>query len=106
MDDGLRFLDGPVPPRFRRWSVTLLPGTSLVYVEEDWRDALVTVTRGTVEVECLRGGHTAFGPGAMVWMVGLDLRAMHNRGSEPVVMVAVARRGPAPTDESSAGATS
>jgi quercetin dioxygenase-like cupin family protein len=91
MDHRLPFLGGPLPPGFRRWSVTLAPGETLPYAEDDWRDALVTVTEGRIEVECLAGGHAVFGAGSMVWMVGLELRAIHNRGDEPAVMVAVAR---------------
>jgi hypothetical protein len=33
-----------------------------------------------------------FGPGSVLWLFGLSLRALHNRGTEPALVVAVSRR--------------
>jgi hypothetical protein len=63
-----------------------------IYNEAEWRDALVVVTRGEIELECLCGSRRSFGSGSVLWLVGLPLRAIHNRGVDPAVLVAVSRR--------------
>jgi quercetin dioxygenase-like cupin family protein len=89
--DRLSFLDKELPPRFElRW-VTVAPGGRRAYDEAEWRDALVIVERGPIELECLAGGRRAFQAGDILWLVGLPLRALHNPGSEPAVLAAVSR---------------
>ena len=73
--------------RFERRIVSVPPGSALDYDEADWRDALVLVVRGEIEL----GGQT-FGRGAVLSLAGLSLRALHNRGAEPAELVAVRRR--------------
>src|SRR3954454_20798052 len=101
MDHRLPFLGGPLPPGFRRWTVTYAPRSSTPFVEDEWRDAFVVVIRGEMEVECVSGGSRAFGAGAMIWLTGLSLPTIHNHGDEPVVVVAVTRA----IDESAAPAS-
>ena len=81
----------PPPPAFRRTVTVLQPATSRPFHEEEWRDALVVVRRGEIELECLAGGRRAFREGDVLFLSGLSLRAMHNRGAEPAVLVAVSR---------------
>jgi quercetin dioxygenase-like cupin family protein len=89
--DRLSFLDRDLPPQFQlRW-VTVAPGDRRAYDEADWRDALVIVERGPIELECLAGGRRAFQSGDVLWLMGLPLRALHNTGSEPAVLAAVSR---------------
>jgi hypothetical protein len=57
-----------------------------------WRDALVVVERGELELECAHGGRASFGQGAVLWLAGRDARSLRNRGDEPVVLVAIRRR--------------
>ena len=90
----LSFLHGPVPSRFRLRAMTLAPGGTWPYRAEDWDDALVVVERGEVELECRFGGRRRFPAGAIMWLQGMDLRALHNPGSEPTVISAVSRRLP------------
>jgi len=96
MDEELRPLrgGGPLPERFSRRVVTLAPGERCAYVSEDWEDALVLVEDGTVELEGLSGDRRSLARGAVLWLVGLPLRALHNVGRHPVVLVAVSRRLP------------
>ena len=47
------------------------------------------VERGEIELECLAGNRLRCGAGAVLWLVGLPLRALHNRGSETAVLAAV-----------------
>jgi hypothetical protein len=82
-----------LPPGFDRRVITLPPGSARPYVEGEWRDALVVIEQGEIDLECSGGGHRTFGRGDMLWFVGLSLRAVHNRGTEPAVLVAVSRHG-------------
>ncbi|HZO58812.1 MAG TPA: hypothetical protein VFB51_03875 [Solirubrobacterales bacterium] len=77
---------------FELRAVPVAPGSARPYDEDEWRDALVVVQRGEVELESLRGSRHHFECGDVLWLVGLPLRALHNRGAEPVVLLALARR--------------
>jgi hypothetical protein len=94
-DEPLSFLARPPGPGFRTTVVTLACGTTRAYDEAEWRDALVVVESGEVDLECGAGGRRRFRSGAVLWMTGLGLRALHSVGAEPAVLVAVARRRPA-----------
>ncbi|HWM11864.1 MAG TPA: hypothetical protein VNO82_21070 [Solirubrobacteraceae bacterium] len=72
--------------------VELPPGGERASRAAEWRDALVLVDRGEVELDCLGGSRRRFGRGAVLWLGGLPLRALRNPGAEPAVLVAVSRR--------------
>jgi hypothetical protein len=80
---------------FARRTVVLEPGTSRASVDAEWDDAIVVVERGHVDLECTAGGRRRFSAGAVLWLTGIRLRALHNVGVEPVVLVAVRRRSDA-----------
>jgi hypothetical protein len=67
------------------------PGDAHAYRDTDWRDALVLVESGEIELECVGGGREVFGCGAVICLNGLPLRALRNRGHEPARLVAVSR---------------
>ncbi|WP_219412551.1 hypothetical protein [Pseudonocardia nigra] len=90
--EGLSFLGRKLGSSFVTRVVTIAPADSRPYVESEWRDALVVVECGEVDLECRAGGHRRFGRGAVLSLTGLGLRALHNTGLEPVVLVAVSRR--------------
>jgi quercetin dioxygenase-like cupin family protein len=90
--DRLSFLGRRLPPAFELRVVSVAPGGERPYDEEEWRDALVVVERGEIELEASAGGRVQFGPGSVLWLFGLPLRALHNRGAEPALVVAVSRR--------------
>jgi hypothetical protein len=77
--------------RFERRTVTVPPGGALAYDEADWRDALVLVVRGEIEL-----GGERFGRGSVLSLAGLHVRALHNRGAEPAELVTVRRRPASP----------
>jgi hypothetical protein len=58
-----------------------------------WRNALVVVERGEVELEFRRGSRLCFRRGDVLWLTGLPVRALCNPGQEPALLVAVSRRG-------------
>jgi hypothetical protein len=71
--------------------VTVAPGRSRAYEPAQWRDALVIVGRGEIELEGMGGTLQSFERGDVLWLAGLPLRALHNRGNQPAVLVAVSR---------------
>jgi hypothetical protein len=77
--------------RFDRRVISVPPGGVLDYDEADWRDALVLVVRGEIDVEA-RGGRERFARGAVLSLSGLPLRALRNQGAEPAELLAVRRR--------------
>jgi hypothetical protein len=91
-------LPAPLPSRFELRVTRVAPGHTLAYRDSDWRDALVVVERGAVELEWLGGARQRFGCGAVLWLAGLRLRALDNRGFEPAVLLAVSRRRAVPRD--------
>src|SRR5215210_2119254 len=82
----LTLLDGPLPSRFRLRGVTVEPGCTRAYRAEEWEDALVVVESGEIELECRAGGRRRFPAGAVMWLHGMNLHALHNPGSEPTVL--------------------
>ncbi len=83
-----------LPSRFVRRDLTIAPGERHPYVAAEWADTLVVVEDGTVELEGLTGRRWRLARGAVLWLVGLPLRAVHNVGPRPAVLVAVSRRLP------------
>jgi hypothetical protein len=78
--------------RFVRRVVRVPPGRARDYDEAEWRDALVVVVRGEIELEARAGGRERFARGAVLSLAGLPLRALHNQGAEPAELLAVRRR--------------
>jgi quercetin dioxygenase-like cupin family protein len=77
---------------FQVKTVALPPGGARSYDSAEWRDALVLVASGSLELEFTGGARRRFSTGAMLWLARLSLRALHNPGSEVAVLVAVSRR--------------
>ena len=71
--------------------MAVAPGRTRAYDEAEWSEAVVVVARGRIELEGLSGARWTFERGAVLWLVGLPLRALHNHGREPAVMVAFTR---------------
>jgi quercetin dioxygenase-like cupin family protein len=80
------------PLGFEVRAVEVEPGGHRIYHEGEWSDAIVAVTRGEIELECLGGARHRFKRGDLLWLTALPLRALHNRGGEPALLVAVSRR--------------
>ena len=89
---GLSFLDRHLPASLERHVVVLPPGRVRAYEAAEWRGAIVMVERGQIELSWSGSGHHRFGRGDLLWLDGLPLRYLHNRGPEPTVLVAVSRR--------------
>jgi hypothetical protein len=75
-------------------SLVLAPGEHLAFERAAWRDTLVEVDDGQLDLELRSGAYRRFGVGALLWLDGLGLRALHNRGQQIAVLVAVSRTRP------------
>jgi hypothetical protein len=95
-DGSLTFLGRRLPPAFELRLLALDPGGDRAYDAAEWRGALVVVERGEIELEALSGRCWTFRTGDVLWLVGLPLRALHNRGAEQAVLAAVRRRAATP----------
>jgi len=67
------------------------PGEVVLYDEDDWRDALVLVRQGEIVLETRCGRSFFFQTGAILWLAGLPLTSLRNRGGERTVLVSAAR---------------
>jgi hypothetical protein len=93
-DDGAAAVPGPgcTPgPGFVVRLLVLHPGESRSYDPAEWRDALVLLENGVVELEVLDGERRCFGAGAVLVLDGLPMRALHNVGAGDALLVAVSR---------------
>jgi hypothetical protein len=79
---------------FRRRVVELAPDEGLRIDDDLWRDAIVFVEAGPVELECVVGGRRRFASGAVLCLRP-PVRLLRNRGSESVRLIAISRRRPA-----------
>ncbi|MET0326712.1 MAG: hypothetical protein ABW122_02150 [Ilumatobacteraceae bacterium] len=87
-----RFLGRLVPASFVHRVVTIPAGDVRAYEAEEWRDAIVVVDRGEVELEAIDGERHRFAAGAVVWLDGVLLRWIRSGSAEAAVLVAVSRR--------------
>jgi hypothetical protein len=92
-NERLSFLGKRFSPAFELRVLALPSGCERLYDGAQWRDAIAVVERGEIELEGSSGSRFRFGRGDVLWLTGLPLRALCNRGREPAVLVAVSRRG-------------
>jgi quercetin dioxygenase-like cupin family protein len=79
-------------PAFVLWAIAVAPGCERPYDEAEWRDAIVSIACGEIELECSSGRRQRVTTGDVLWLAGLSLRALRNDGAEPAVLVAVSQR--------------
>ena len=78
--------------RLRFREVRVLPGTERQYDPEEWREALVVIKAGPIELETRHGVRCTFVSGNVLFLSGLGLRCMSNPGPRSAVLLAVSRR--------------
>ena len=66
--------------------------TETAYQPDDWKDSIIEVEAGAVEIETRHGQAVAFHAGDVFWLAELPVRALHNRGDIPAVLVTATRR--------------
>jgi hypothetical protein len=67
-------------------------GGELHFVPDDWRDSIVLVEQGSIELESSHGARRTFVAGDALWLQGIPLRTLRNRGAGEAVLTATARR--------------
>jgi hypothetical protein len=72
-------------------AVTIAPGDVRLYEAAEWRDAIVSVERGELELECVSGACQHFERGSLLWLCDLPLRALRSTGPDSLLLVAVSR---------------
>lgn len=72
--------------------VTLEPGRVLAYDKAAWHDAIVFVTAGEIELECLSGAVHRFHRGDILWLAQLPLRNVRNSSPVDARLVSISRR--------------
>jgi hypothetical protein len=92
MECDFTFLGRPLPRSFELRVVSVAPGCEHVYVEDEWRDAIVVVEEGAIDLETICGARRHFERGAILWLTGMGLRALLNPGTETALLSAVTRR--------------
>lgn len=91
-DDDSGGLPPQIGPRFRRRTLRIEPGHSRPYLAPEWRDCLVVIESGEVDLEAVSGVRHTCRRGDVLWLAGLDLRCLANRGEQAVVITTVSRR--------------
>ena len=76
---------------FRRRVVDVAPGEELDLAADRWRDALVVLESGEVELECAAGGRSRFAAGAVLCLLP-PACVLRNTNSEPARLITVSRR--------------
>jgi hypothetical protein len=89
---GLSFLGRPLPDAFELLVITLASGCVRAFEPDEWRDGIVVVERGAVELEASDGDRARFASGAVVSLAGLPLRTLRNDGHDTAVIAVVRRR--------------
>ena len=79
---------------FRKRVVELAPEEGLRIDAGPWRDAVVFVETGEVELECVAGERRRFASGAVLCFPP-PVRWLRNSGSESARLIAISRRRPA-----------
>jgi quercetin dioxygenase-like cupin family protein len=77
--------------RFRRRVVELAPDGELDMDAHRWRDALVLLESGQVELECAAGECCRFAAGSVLCLPP-SVRFLRNSGNEPARLIAISRR--------------
>jgi hypothetical protein len=90
--DPLSFTGKRLPAFCQLELVRIEPGCERPYDAAEWGDAIILVEEGEIDLECVDGGSRHFKQGATLFLAGLPLRALVNRGSVATVLSAVSRR--------------
>jgi hypothetical protein len=78
---------------FRKRVIELTPNDELRVDATAWRDAIIFLETGEVELECSAGERRRFAPGAVLCVVP-SVRLLRNCGDDSARLVAISRRTP------------
>jgi hypothetical protein len=72
--------------------IALAPGVTRPFRAPEWRNALVMVRAGEIDLEDAAGAVARFGASDVLCLAAAPLRALHNRGPQPALLLAISRR--------------
>ena len=78
-------------PDYVRLEIDLAPGQELLLDAAAWREAILFVTAGEIEVQCGSGQRRRFAREAIL-CVAPTVRLLRNGGNEPARLIAISRR--------------
>jgi len=81
-----------LPPGFERRTVTIAAGDVLPPHITCWRDAIVSIEQGEMEMIGPGGEVLRLGAGALLLLDGVEHVEVRNIGAEPLVLAAISRR--------------
>jgi len=96
--DAERLARGLAAP-FARRIVELAPACVLAYHAAEWRDAIVFVTGGEIEVETAGGACWRFRDGDILCLAPFPVLVVRSVGTEPARLLAIRRLPPSPPGE-------
>ncbi len=62
------------------------------YNDAEFPDSIAVIECGVIELESVLGTRLQLRRGHLLWLTGLPIRALHNRGLVPAVLIVVTRR--------------
>ena len=74
-----------------RREIVISPSSSLAFDARAWRDTIVVVSCGTLDIVSTHGARARFGAGAIVCFERLSVDCLRNPGDRPLVLIAVTR---------------
>lgn len=90
-DDDAPTLPEAARPGFRRATVRIEPGACRPYRSAEWVDCLVLIESGEIDLAAIGGGRQTVRGGDVLFLVGLPLLGLVNRGPAPAVITTVRR---------------
>lgn len=91
-DGRLDLLGRSVPAAFELRVHAIPAGCGHSVDRADWADVLVEVVQGMIQLELADGQRLHFDSGDVLWVQGLGVRVLRNRGPRPAVLAAIRRR--------------
>jgi hypothetical protein len=88
----LRLLALALPAWFERRVVTIGPGETLDDGDWGWRDEIVSVEAGALDIVGPDGDVLHLDVGAVLWLDGVPHVALRGAGEGPTVLAAIRRR--------------
>jgi hypothetical protein len=90
----ISFAGKKLPGRFVLRELVIEIAGDRSYDRREWAGALVVVEAGELELECVEGTTVRFHDGAVLFLDGLPIRSLRNRGPCPLRLSVVSKREP------------
>lgn len=88
------FLGRPIPDKFGVRRITVPPGAERRTVADEWKDAIVVLESGAIDVVAPSGGRRTFAPGDMLCLEWVACERIVNVGTVDAELIAIHRSPP------------